>query len=197
MDGLIRNRGRAAVASARCRKAWTWLAASHRIRVAAKPARLPLPAGAGGQPPPIRPGLRDLVMSWTTTPAFVTSALGDVLAANALATALNPSCTVGTNIIRALFLDERSTRDLYGDFDQVAAETVGVLRAAIGADLDDPDAAALSANCRSRARRSSACGHDRTSKSRPTDRSVSGTPWWASSTCATRRSSCRAPISNA
>ena len=125
MDGLIRNRGpgsggvralpqspdvaRRRSSDPSCGAAGAAPAARRRRRAAA----------------PIRPGLRDLVMSWTTTPAFVTSALGDVLAANALATALNPSCTVGTNIMRALFLDERSTRDLYGDPD--AAALIGEL----------------------------------------------------------------------
>lgn len=86
----------------------------------------------------MRPSLQALLDRWAHTPAFITGRRTDVLAANALATALNPACTVGNNMVRALLLDEQAMRELYVDYDHVAVESVGSLRATVGADLDDP-----------------------------------------------------------
>jgi len=62
-----------------------------------------------------------------------------VLAANALATALNPAYVPRTNMVRWLFLDEPAARAIYPDFDIVATESAASLRATVGPDLDDPD----------------------------------------------------------
>jgi transcriptional regulator with XRE-family HTH domain len=48
-----------------------------------------------------------LIDSWDTTPAYIMGRYTDVLAVNALATALAPFYTAGTNLLRAAFLDPR------------------------------------------------------------------------------------------
>lgn len=73
------------------------------------------------------------------TSAFITGRRTDVLAANALATALNPAYVPRTNMVRWLFLDEPAARAIYPDFDIVATESAASLRATVGPDLDDPD----------------------------------------------------------
>jgi hypothetical protein len=61
----------------------------------------------------------------------------DVLANNMLAGVLNTCSVRGQNQVRAVFLDP-AMRDLFPEWDTVAQETVASLRAAAGADLDDP-----------------------------------------------------------
>jgi transcriptional regulator with XRE-family HTH domain len=86
----------------------------------------------------VGPGLRQLLDSWWHAPAFVVSAAGDVLAANALADALAPGgLGEGSNILRTVFLDP-TARDFYADWHDCAQEAVAALRAAAGANLDDP-----------------------------------------------------------
>jgi len=60
-----------------------------------------------------------------------------VIAANALATSLNPACTPGSNTLRELFADEAGMREIYVDYEHVAAAAVASLRARNGAELDD------------------------------------------------------------
>jgi hypothetical protein len=66
----------------------------------------------------------------------------DVLAVNALARAAFPAFVEGANVVRLTFLDA-ATRDCYLEWDKVAQETVASLRAAAGADPDDPRLAEL------------------------------------------------------
>lgn len=87
-------------------------------------------------------GIRQLVASWTDTPAYVQGRLMDVLAANPLATALSPVYVPGVNLLRAAFLDH-AVRDLYRDWDAITARMVAGLRALIGPDVDDPGLAQL------------------------------------------------------
>jgi hypothetical protein len=75
-------------------------------------------------------------------PAFVTGRFLDVLAANGIARALSPSFTPGRNVVRQLFLDP-GDRELHVDWEGATAGLVGGLRAAAGADPDDPYVAAL------------------------------------------------------
>jgi hypothetical protein len=49
--------------------------------------------------------------SWTLTPAFIIGRRTDVLAANRLATALNPAYTSGVNLVRSVFLEDPHQRD--------------------------------------------------------------------------------------
>jgi transcriptional regulator with XRE-family HTH domain len=75
-------------------------------------------------------------------PAFVEDRMFDVLAANRLATALEPSLTPGTNRMRSVFLDP-GERDLYPDWDQATAGLVASFRASIGTGVSDPRIAQL------------------------------------------------------
>jgi transcriptional regulator with XRE-family HTH domain len=85
-----------------------------------------------------RPGLVRLMDSWHLTPAFITGRRTDVLAANQLATALNPAYAPGVNLVRSVFLEEAAARALYVDYDAIAAHVVASLRTTVGPDLDDP-----------------------------------------------------------
>jgi transcriptional regulator with XRE-family HTH domain len=60
-------------------------------------------------------GLQTLLDQWSATPAWVSDRYAQVLAANALMTALNPAFTPGSNALRALFVDEAAMRELYVD----------------------------------------------------------------------------------
>jgi transcriptional regulator with XRE-family HTH domain len=90
---------------------------------------------------PVRPGLRRLVETITTTPAFVLDRRSQVLAWNELAAALiadfDAMAPRERNFARFLFLDERA-RSLYPDWDKAARNSVASLRMAAGRDPDDP-----------------------------------------------------------
>jgi hypothetical protein len=60
-----------------------------------------------------------------------------VLAANSLALALAPYYAVGTNLVRATFLDPR-VRDMYDDWELITESAVAALRSLVGPDVDDP-----------------------------------------------------------
>lgn len=89
------------------------------------------------KPERVSPGAARLVEGWAFTPALVMGRYLDILAANPLAVALNSCQRPGNNQVRSLFLDPVA-RDVYPDWDAIAADTVASLRAAAGADLDDP-----------------------------------------------------------
>ncbi|MDX3852688.1 helix-turn-helix transcriptional regulator [Streptomyces sp. AK02-01A] len=98
----------------------------------------PAPRRRAGRPCAERalPGIRQLVMSWTDTPAFVQGRYTDVLAANPMATALGPYAQ-GVNLLRATFLDPR-VRELHRDWEYAAPAVVASLRAVATSDSDDP-----------------------------------------------------------
>ena len=85
----------------------------------------------------VRPELLQLMDAWTETPAFVMGRCMDVLAANSLTLALHDGFRKGTNLVRLVFLDP-AAREIYPDWDEVAQDTVAVLRSSVGPDLDDP-----------------------------------------------------------
>jgi transcriptional regulator with XRE-family HTH domain len=88
-------------------------------------------------------GIRHLLRSLEATlPAFVQNRFMDVLASNRLAVAVSPSFAVGSNVVRAAFLDP-AMHELYEDWELVARETVAGLRASVGARVDDPRLTAL------------------------------------------------------
>jgi transcriptional regulator with XRE-family HTH domain len=93
--------------------------------------------------PPLRPqerpapGTQLLLDAWVDTPAYLRGRRFDVLAANAKAIALAPMYQPGRNLVRDVFLDP-GARALFPRWDAVAADSVAALRAAAGADLDDP-----------------------------------------------------------
>jgi transcriptional regulator with XRE-family HTH domain len=78
-----------------------------------------------------------LLDAWDMTPAYVQGRYTDVLAANALATALAPFYTVGTNLLRAAFLDPR-VQDMHPGWEHTTESMVAGLRATVGPDTDDP-----------------------------------------------------------
>ncbi|WP_280362445.1 helix-turn-helix domain-containing protein [Nocardia wallacei] len=82
-------------------------------------------------------GIRQLISTWSGTPAFVQGRLLDVLAANPLAEALSPLFVPGTNMVRALFLDPASGA-AHGRWEVSTEGAVAALRALVGPDVDDP-----------------------------------------------------------
>jgi hypothetical protein len=66
----------------------------------------------------------------------------DILAANALASALSPVFSPGVNLVRATFLDPEIRR-FVGDWEAVAQSVVARLRALVGPDVEDPRLAEL------------------------------------------------------
>ncbi|MGC1213145.1 MAG: helix-turn-helix transcriptional regulator [Micromonospora sp.] len=81
--------------------------------------------------------IRQLIDGWTTSPAYVQNKLSDVLAVNAIATALSPNYAPGANLLRAVFLDP-TERALRRDWEELTEEAVASLRANAGFDMDDP-----------------------------------------------------------
>ncbi|WP_037870621.1 helix-turn-helix transcriptional regulator [Streptomyces sp. NRRL S-813] len=81
--------------------------------------------------------LLNMMAAWPQTPAVVLDRCLRVLAANALGRALFDGHTYRDDLLRLVFLDS-DAHEFYPDWDRVAANTVGGLRAAIGADYDDP-----------------------------------------------------------
>ncbi|MFL4909618.1 helix-turn-helix transcriptional regulator [Streptomyces sp. MMS24-I2-30] len=81
----------------------------------------------------VRPHLRQLIESWTRTPAFIIGHAQDLLATNALADALYRDFAQHDNVLRMLFLDpaaktfyrspERARRRAVADLQQTAATT--------------------------------------------------------------------------
>ncbi|MGW5361511.1 helix-turn-helix domain-containing protein [Actinopolymorpha pittospori] len=86
---------------------------------------------------PVSSSIRQLIDGWTGNPAYVQNKFTDVLAVNALATALSPNYAVGVNLLRAVFLDP-SEQALRRDWDELTEEGVATLRAHVGPDVDDP-----------------------------------------------------------
>ncbi|MFD6292478.1 helix-turn-helix domain-containing protein [Streptomyces sp. NPDC060205] len=93
--------------------------------------------GAARRPETVPPDILQLMEAWPNNPAYVENKFTDVLAANALARALSPNHAPGSNIMRAVLLDE-SERELRRDWDQLTEAGVAALRANVGPDVDDP-----------------------------------------------------------
>jgi len=105
---------------------------------AARPAR---PRRSRPRQQPVPRGICQLLAA-LNMPAFVESRVFDVLAVNALATALSPTIRPGENRLRSMFLDP-AERDMFPDWDRAIAGMVASFRASIGTDNDDPRAAQL------------------------------------------------------
>lgn len=109
---------------------------------------LDLLRGAGTTHPPrrrpaqqrMRPAVQRVLDSMTATPAFVLSGRGDILATNLLGRALfSPVYATPVrppNNARFVFLDPHAT-EFFRDWDEVANDTVAMLRAEAGRDLYD------------------------------------------------------------
>jgi len=99
------------------------------------------------RPPPSRPrpeeterapaSIERLIALWPNTPAYVQGRHLDVLAANALVTALSPVFTPGVNLVRAVFLDPELRRS-FRDREGLAYTAAARLRALMGPNVDDP-----------------------------------------------------------
>ena len=110
-------------------------AATAHLHALAAPQPRPRPRRARRERVPA--AIEQLIMSWTTTPAYVYGRYLDILAANPLATAMAPWFRAGENLVRAAFLDQRR-RELKPNWEGTLASTVAGLRANVGHDLDDP-----------------------------------------------------------
>jgi transcriptional regulator with XRE-family HTH domain len=94
-----------------------------------------------GEPDPrwaeeVPEGIALLVDSWTLTPALVQGRRTDVLHSNHLAVALSPVYSVGQNLLRVSFADDRY-HGLHQDWTEMAEQQVANLRVP-GHGLDDP-----------------------------------------------------------
>ncbi|WP_369221648.1 helix-turn-helix domain-containing protein [Streptomyces sp. R39] len=84
----------------------------------------------------VPPGVVQLVAA-LPLPALVEGRYFDVLAVNALATALSPRFTVGGNRLRDTFLDP-AEQALHPSWEEAGAGMVAGFRRSVGTDTDDP-----------------------------------------------------------
>jgi transcriptional regulator with XRE-family HTH domain len=89
------------------------------------------------RPRPRGTGLQQLIDCWPATPAYAQGTTGRVVAANRLAVALSPFFAVGSNPLRAAFL-EPAMRELYPDWEEMTAKVVAGLRAMLSLDTAEP-----------------------------------------------------------
>lgn len=85
----------------------------------------------------VAPHLRELIDSWTGTPAFVIGHAQDILATNALADALYADFDRCDNVLRMLFLDP-AARTFHRDTERAKYRAVSDLRQTAAATPDDP-----------------------------------------------------------
>ena len=84
----------------------------------------------------VPPGIAQL-LGVIGLPAFVEGRYLDILAANALATAINPNVRAGENRLRSIFLDP-AERAMLPDWERTVPRLVAGFRNRIGGDVDDP-----------------------------------------------------------
>ncbi len=82
------------------------------------------------------PGRLHQLLAAVDVPAFVEGRTYDVLAANALASALSPRLRPGENRLRSLMLDPEE-REFHRDWEAATAAFVGAFRNSIGDESDD------------------------------------------------------------
>lgn len=85
----------------------------------------------------VSPALLSMMAAWTNTPAVVLGRCLNVVAHNHLGETLFAGHTYSDDLVRLVFLDP-DARAFYPDWERVAVNTVGGLRAAAGIDQDDP-----------------------------------------------------------
>jgi transcriptional regulator with XRE-family HTH domain len=85
----------------------------------------------------VSPGLLRLLNAWVHTPAFITGRWMDMLATNAMADALYAGLDYSDNLLRLAFLNPEA-QAFWPDWEKSASFKVAHLRAAAGADPDDP-----------------------------------------------------------
>jgi transcriptional regulator with XRE-family HTH domain len=102
-------------------------------------ARRPPESGDYGRSPEAAGlALQTLLDQWTTTPAWVSDRCADCIAANALATELNPSFKRGRNTLRDVVLQEEEQRQIFINYEECVSAAVASLRARAGGHLNDP-----------------------------------------------------------
>ncbi|MEV5954464.1 helix-turn-helix transcriptional regulator [Streptomyces sp. NPDC051987] len=84
----------------------------------------------------VPPGTAQLVAA-LALPALVEGRYFDILAVNALATALSPRFSVGANRLRDIFLDP-AEQALHPGWEEAGAGMVAGFRGSVGTDTDDP-----------------------------------------------------------
>ena len=78
-----------------------------------------------------------LIESWPMTAAMILDRNNDILATNALMTALVAGYRTGRNALVSLLVDEEA-RDLYVEWEGLSSRSIGLLRSRIGLDPDQP-----------------------------------------------------------
>ncbi|MCU7728383.1 helix-turn-helix transcriptional regulator [Actinoplanes sp. KI2] len=120
----------------------------HHLHLIAR-GEAPLPRHV---PAPASESLRTLLQSMPSTPAWILDFRFDVLAHNTAAVALfGPGFAVGTNTAEPLFCDP-GARDFQLDWNRIAREHVGNLRANLARHPDDPRLKALVTGLRQESR---------------------------------------------
>ncbi|WP_240496450.1 transcriptional regulator [Streptomyces torulosus] len=85
----------------------------------------------------VRPHLRQLIESWTRTPAFIIGHAQDLLAANALADALYRDFAQHDNVLRMLFLDP-AAKTFYRSPERARDRAVADLQQTAASAPEDP-----------------------------------------------------------
>ncbi|GGK21545.1 transcriptional regulator [Streptomyces camponoticapitis] len=85
----------------------------------------------------VRPHLRQLIESWTRTPAFIIGHAQDLLATNALTDALYRDFARRDNVLRMLFLDP-AAKTLYRNAERAKHRAVADLQATAASTPEDP-----------------------------------------------------------
>ncbi|MGW7239308.1 helix-turn-helix transcriptional regulator [Streptomyces sp. NPDC054804] len=85
----------------------------------------------------VRPHLRRLIESWTTTPAFIIGHAQDLLATNSLADALYRDFAEHDNVLRMLFLDP-AAKTFYRSPERARHRAVADLRQTAASTPEDP-----------------------------------------------------------
>ena len=98
------------------------------------------PLGEPGPAPEevVRPELRELLDTWTATPAIIHGWRLDVLASNAVAQALTLAAQPGVNMLRTWFLNVEERRRYADDEQDPLGLAVAYFRSTVGSDSDDP-----------------------------------------------------------
>jgi transcriptional regulator with XRE-family HTH domain len=111
--------------------------ASRHLVGLAGPGRRPVRRRRAAKTEPVPASIRQLIDGWPTNPAYVQNRYADVLAVNALYSAVAPHHVPGVNLLRAVFLDP-GERERHRDWEDLTARVTAGLRARAGAEVDDP-----------------------------------------------------------
>lgn len=137
---------------------------------------------AAARPQRMRPELQHLMDAMDGVPAYVLGRRMDILGSNRLARALFGDFTAlppeERNMARIVFLDPNS-RDLFTEWECVAAEIVGTLRLFAGCFPDDPQLSALVGELSVKSDEFRCCGRRTPCGTRATVRSGCTIRWWA------------------